>query len=248
MKMIDLTGEKFGRLTVISRSENQYGRTYWRCKCDCGKTTIVSSNNLKSGAVKSCGCLSSKHGLRHTRLNRIWSGIIQRCYNKNSHAYKYYGERGINVFNAWRNNFKIFYDWAMTNGYADNLTIDRIDVNGNYDPLNCRWVNKKQQANNRSNNISISYNGKTQTIAEWENEFGFKSGVIGKRLRKGMSVEKALKERFYPKPKTRFITYNGETRNIKEWSVILGIKYCTLVSRLTTQKWSIERAFSEGVK
>jgi len=191
-KLIDLTGKKFGKLTVLQRVENGKSGAYWLCKCECGKTNVVSSCNLKNSAVKSCGCLSFKHGLRYTRLNRIWSGMIQRCYNKNANQYKNYGNRGIEVCQKWRNDFKAFYEWAMTSNYSDNLTIDRININGNYEPSNCRWVNAKQQANNRRNNVFITHNGKTQTIAEWENEFGFKPGVIGKRIRKGLDVEDAL--------------------------------------------------------
>lgn len=119
-----------------------------------------------------------KHGKRHTRLYSILDKIKQRCYNKNHTAYKNYGGRGVKVCNEWLNDFMTFYDWSMNHGYKDTLTIDRIDVNGNYEPDNCRWVDRKTQANNRRNNVYLTYNGKTQTMKEWSRELGVKYKTI----------------------------------------------------------------------
>lgn len=127
------------------------------CKCDCGNETIVLKANLVRGHTKSCGCnrsinarkLFTKHGQCGTRLYRIWVEMVHRCYLKSDTNYKKYGARGITVCDEWRNDFKSFYDWSMSNGYTDELTIDRIDSDGNYEPTNCRWATYKQQNLNR---------------------------------------------------------------------------------------------------
>jgi hypothetical protein len=183
-----------------------------------------------------------KHGLCHTRLYGVWANIIQRCENQNSEEFYLYGERGITVCSSWH-DFSIFSNWALANGYAYGLTIDRIDNDKGYSPENCRWATRKEQANNRRNNVNIAYKGKIQTIAEWEDEFELKRGIIGKRMRKGLPLDEVMRDFALTSSKTRFITYNGETRSIKQWAEVLGIKYCTLVSRLTTRCWSVDKAF-----
>ena len=129
---IDLVGQKFGRLTVIERAENKNGRVAWICKCDCGKFTTVISKTLVNGDTKSCGCYHkdkvSVHNKSKTRLYNIYVHVKQRCYNSKDDRYKNYGSRGITVCDEWLNDFQAFYDWAMANGYRDDLTIDRIDV------------------------------------------------------------------------------------------------------------------------
>lgn len=174
-KVKDLTGQKFGKLLVVSREPSKNGRAMWLCKCECGNYTTVKGNKLSTGHTKSCGCLqiykASKlnrtHGESKTRLYKTWQGIKKRCYNTSNRDYIHYGGRGIAVCDEWRNSYLTFKDWAINNGYSDNLTIDRIDVNGNYEPNNCRWVTMKQQARNSSHNRYVTINNKTHCLSEW---------------------------------------------------------------------------------
>ena len=157
MKFVDLTGQAFGRLVVLQRAKTINKRTKWLCKCECGNEVLVESNNLKTGHTQSCGCFQREatssanktHGKRHTRLYSIWNCMKNRCYRKCFHAFHHYGGRGIKVCDEWLHNFQSFYDWAMANGYKDDLSIDRINPNGNYEPTNCRWVTMAEQNKNK---------------------------------------------------------------------------------------------------
>ena len=163
-RVIDLTGQKFGRLTVVCRSADHIKpcgtkSITWLCRCECGNSVVVTRNNLRQGKTKSCGCIGKDinrtgrgrmtHGETHTKLYRVWSQMIQRCTNPNQDKYPIYGGRGITVCKEWICSYVAFRDWALVSGYEEGLTIDRIDVDGNYEPSNCRWATRSEQEANK---------------------------------------------------------------------------------------------------
>lgn len=201
--MKDLIGLKFGKLLVLERSDDYIrpndhkGRPRYKCLCECGKITYVIGSSLTCGITKSCGCNMGKNLLKHgfshkEKLYNVWKNIKARCKND-----KYYGGRGIKIYDEWKNDYTVFRNWAINNGYNENLTIDRIDVNGNYEPNNCRWVDNFIQANNKRNNVYLTYKNETKTVHQWEKIVGIKAATIKKRLRLGWSVERALTEKSY---------------------------------------------------
>ena len=158
-KKNDLTGKRFGRLFVVGESGKNNGSYVWECLCDCGNIIHVVGFDLSRGHTKSCGCLRKAklteynitHGLSHTRIHTIWCGMKERCQNTNATNYQHYGGKGISVCEEWLHDFKAFYDWAIKNGYEDDLTIDRKDSNGDYCPENCQWITQSENAT-RANN------------------------------------------------------------------------------------------------
>ena len=201
--MQELAGQKYGRLTVIKRDIENKGK--WICVCDCGNQKNVSTHALTSGNTSSCGCLhreqlirnnkrlKTKHGLLNTRLYRIWGGMKRRCYEKTHKDYPRYGKRGIKICVEWLNNFKSFYDWAITHGYDDSLTIDRIDNNGGYEPDNCKWSTVKEQNNHRRSTRFITHNNETLNFKQWADRAGIKPSSLRRRIYKlGWSFEKAV--------------------------------------------------------
>lgn len=206
-KVNDFTGQQIGRLTVIQRSNdiiesNGRRRTAWLCRCECGKPVVVRGECLSNTKrqTRSCGCLSADiarqskltHGHTDTKLYGVWCGIKARCYNANSAAYERYGGRNIQMCNEWRNSYIDFETWAIGNGYTDGLSIDRIDVNGNYEPSNCRWVNATAQANNRRTNRILNFNGEEHTLTEWAQMLNVSPKTLFSRLYAGHSVEEIL--------------------------------------------------------
>ena len=207
MAYSNLTGQRFGRLLVIEEIEprrDAKNRIYhrWKCKCDCGNFVNVTTNNLKGNHSRSCGCLQSevagqqtlKHGYRKTRLYSIYNTMKQRCNNPNNTAYKNYGGRGIKVCAEWNKSdgLKTFGDWALANGYRDDLTIDRINVNGNYEPSNCRWITREEQASNTRRNVFIEYQNIRYTIAQFSRKFNIDHRKVGRAIKKGLNAEEIL--------------------------------------------------------
>ena len=197
----NLVGMRFENLEVLHRAEDYVkpnGRKIlmWQCRCDCGNIVTVSGESLKYGNTKSCGCKRRNnfrtHGKSNTRLYEIWTDMKQRCLNPNQKTYKYYGGRGITICEEWLDDFMNFYDWAMENGYQDKLTIDRIDVNGKYEPNNCRWVTMETQLRNTRRNHFIEINGERHTIAEWARIYEINPQTINSRIRKGLSEQNAI--------------------------------------------------------
>lgn len=256
-KVNDLTGQRFGRFVVLTRVENGKNRkAQWLCRCDCGTEKIVHGYNLRTGRSKSCGCYQkdliaqvgkshATHGLSHTRLYAIWNGMVRRCHNPKAQRYDDYGGRGITVCDEWKNDFMAFREWALSNGYRDDLSIDRKDNDKGYSPENCRWATDLDQANNMSSNKLLTYNGKTQNMKQWSEELGISYMALICRFERGWSVEKALSTP--TSTQERNLTYNGETHTITEWANIIGIKPSTLSTRLNGYGWSIEKALTTPV-
>lgn len=193
MKRIDFTNQKINMLTVIKKVESKNRRVFWLCKCDCGKEIEVMSQYLIYKTKYSCGCSRKpiikrkrKYEEKNQRLYIIWHSMKQRCYDKNSKSYKYYGAKGIKICDEWKNNFAKFQEWALKNGYQDNLTIDRIDNNKNYEPNNCRWLTRKENNLNRKGIIRVLYNNKLICLKDYckIKNISYSSGL--KKYKKGI--------------------------------------------------------------
>lgn len=199
-KCVSLIGKKFNRLTVVKRViKNNDKHIYYLCKCDCGGEKIVRQDHLSRNNIVSCGCYNReqssirckylgkqnvKHNLSHSRLYRIYAQIKTRCYNAKSPNFKYYGARGIKVCNEWlgENGFLNFYNWATNNGYDENLSIDRINVDRNYEPSNCKWSDNVEQANNKRNNHYVFYKGNKVTISQLSRMIKINRDVLYDRI------------------------------------------------------------------
>lgn len=221
MSTKNYTGQKLGYIEVLEKTdERKNGNVVYKCKCHkCGRVYNRTLCNLISRKNKghnnmTCGCLNRhhnnfyKHGLSDEKLMYIYSNMKQRCYNKNNYGYKNYGGRGIKVCDEWLNNFKSFYDWSINNGYQDNLTIDRINNDGNYEPSNCKWSTKLEQVRNRRNTILITYNNETKTIKEWAEQYNIDFNTLRTRIRRGWDIERALNEKTH-------LNYKGKKTNEK---------------------------------
>lgn len=188
---VDITGNKYNMLTAIKRIKG-YKPTgiYWLCECECKNKCIVKKYDLVHLKAVSCGCYARKassernstHKMRNTKLYCCWVSMKQRCYNPNHKAYKNYGARGITVCDEWKKDFQSFYNWSMSSGYSDGLSIDRKNNDKGYSPDNCRWSTSLEQQNNRRGIHQIKYNGETHSIAEWSRITGIPSKTISRRI------------------------------------------------------------------
>lgn len=199
--VIDITNQRYGRLVVVARDgSDKKGHALWECKCDCGKRITVRGDHLRRGATQSCGCYMrekakkqhKRHGETGTRLYSIWCNMKKRCDDQKYKSYPNYGAKGIKVCPEWSESFEAFRDWSISNGYRDDLTIDRIDVYGNYEPENCRWSTMLEQQNNRGNNRVISFRGVSKTVSQWAKETGISEGTIRSRLDRGWPADRVL--------------------------------------------------------
>ena len=249
-RLIDMSGQRYGRLVAMEQAGNaKSGAALWRCKCDCGREKVVTGVDLRNGHVASCGCLHSEglsernrtHGGSGTRLHTIWTGMKQRCGYLNATNYGNYGGRGITVCQEWLDSFEVFQDWAFSNGYRDDLTLERSDNDGAYCPENCRWATRDEQANNRRHNHRITHNGETHTVREWAEILGIPAERIRCRVRRGMEPEQIL---YGGNGNYRMITANGETHSIKEWAAIIGIAPSTISHRIKNG-WPEQKAVTE---
>lgn len=253
--------QKFGRLTTLYPIDDYIPpcgtrKTRWLCICECGNCCAVNEQYLKNGTTQSCGCyrreITSKnaknrgvHYEAHSRLYNVWCSMRDRCYNSNHPRFKNYGGRGIKVCDEWL-SYVPFRDWSMEHGYDPDAkrgecTLDRRDVNGDYCPENCQWVDMLVQQNNRTNNRKFTWNGETKTIKQWADELGIDRTTITYRIDKsGMTFEDAITIPIVRKE--RWIECDGETHTINQWSKIIGLGPSVIRRRIDELGWSVEEA------
>lgn len=271
----DLTGQRFGKLLVVQQAPDHVSSsgtrtTMWECVCDCGQRITCRTYSLTSGHTRSCGCLiyeesyrkaCSERVMRHgdsrvghkSRLYRVWYAMKGRCFCQTDSHYHLYGGRGITVCDEWSSSYEAFKDWALKNGYNPeaphgDCTLDRIDVNGDYCPENCRWVTMKKQANNKQNSRLVEFDGKTQTVSEWAEESGIKPATLRQRLvESDWSIERALTQPVDPLNRRKFYEYNGITKSLSEWARDAGLDMKLLWARLKAG-WDFEDAITRPIR
>jgi len=228
----DLTGQVFGTIKVLGfAGKSKHGQNTWNCICvQCKQEFIKSTGNIKQNGCISCS--KKKHGNSHTSLYNHWRTIKRRCQDQN---YKNYCGRGISIYDEW-NNFEVFKEWALENGYKDGLEIDRIDFNGDYTPKNCRWVTEREQQNNRRNNINYIIDGEKHTITEWARVFRININTVKKRIKLGWGIKDALTMDIDKnKGKTSRIKYfiiNGINKSFYDWCEVFQISGVTVRKRM----------------
>lgn len=258
---VDLTGQRHGRLTAIRKAD--FGRTQWVCKCDCGKEITIPA--CKLFILKSCGCLEKEnlniikqssltHGMTDTRLYKTWCGIKARCYNPNTPHYERYGGRGIEMCAEWKDDFQTFANWALANGFDINSTgkeqsIDRIDPNGNYDPTNCRWASKLEQARNRCDSVNIEYLGERLPLAEYAMVSGVdriyafrasKRGLSGIEIKKEWDLLHNSSDK-YMGTKEAATAFGVTSQTIKIWIHNGSIPYVRAASKFLIPREYVEK-------
>ena len=201
MRKYDLLGQRFGRLTVLGSARKPNGTWVWRCQCECGNEAMVPSSDLRSGKTQSCGCGAGRctHGLsrgpdgKHTALYKVWTQMRQRCLNPSNRSYPRYGGRGIRVCDEWQ-DYSVFHAWALSNGYEQGLTIERMDNDAGYCPENCTWIPLSQQALNLAKSRRVTHKGTTRHLREWGRVTGINARTIAGRIDSGWPIDKALTE------------------------------------------------------
>lgn len=253
MKRMDITGQKFHRITALEYVGNdKHKKSLWRGKCDCGTEVVVEGSALVSGNTKSCGCYNLEvcseraktHGMTGTRVYMTWANMKRRCYEETNEQYKDYGGRGIKVCDEWH-KFESFYAWAKSSGYNDTLTIDRIDNNGNYCPENCKWSTYKENCRNKGNNRLLTYNGQSLPLSQWAEITGLKRETLRDRLDdSGWSVEDALTIPLGSYRKNdKYIIFEGKSKTAMGWSKETGLSSKLIRDRLK-YGWTIEEALT----
>jgi hypothetical protein len=221
-KFINLTGEHYGRWTVLKRAPNRGRYIYWKCQCECGTIKEISRCNLRNGVSQSCGCYNAEvvkevdHGMSHTSEWNSWIAMKERCLNPNLHHYKDYGGRGITVCRRWLNSFQNFYDDM---GPSGGLTIERIDVNGDYEPGNCKWIPRGDQARNKRSSRRIAALGEEKLFVDWSRELDLDPSLLHYHLEQGKTIEQIIEER---KPKEKLCSCGKTYFTIKPTQ-----KFCT---------------------
>lgn len=240
----DLTGYRFYRLIVLGPQEHPSRGRYWLCRCDCGELTTASTDNLNRGNVRSGGCFKEEqhetHGMAGTPEHYTWANMIQRCTNPNTPMFKYYGGRGITVTSPWLNSFEAFYA-DMGPRPSDQHSIERREVNGNYEPGNCYWATPDVQANNKTNNIKHLHNGEELTSPQLSRRYGADEPTVRQRIKRGLSVDEALNPQ---RTNGREFLHLGRMLSLDDLVEISGHPYATLYYRLVTSKWTVERALT----
>lgn len=252
-----IIGKKYGELTILGYSEKKgnKGKSFVYCVCDCGNKKEVLFTNLKAGTVQSCGCKRKRNFLKHgksgTKLYAIYNGMKQRCYCKTSKEYKNYGGRGISLCDEWLNSFESFEKWAYSVGFDENKnrneqSIDRIDVNGNYCPENCKLSTIKEQARNKTNTIRYELNGEKLTLSEISEKYGVDLKKLNSRVYAlGYNIEKAILNKKMPtNPNVKKYEFDGRCLTLTEWSKLLDVPRATLQSRLKSGR-SYDKVFTK---
>lgn len=237
--MSEVIGGKFGLLTAVEVVGRNKRGLLIKCICECGNEKNVNAKELRSGNNKSCGCLN--HGMTGTRIYIAWTNMKRRCNDPNNKQYHNYGGRGITYVAEWEEFMGFYKDMKV--GYSDNLTLDRIDLDGDYSLVNCRWADKETQANNTSTNRFITYKGETLTMSQTARKHGLTPDFLKQRLYLGWTVEDAIE-----KPvEYEEITYNGETKTVSVWAEEKGLTYHQLKKRLM-RGWTVERAIEQPLR